>query len=252
MRKGATASSRFAQERIRGAITTMPGGPLTFISPYLARLSRPGWGRRCTSPADRCCRSPRFSIQFLKAPGTAWSRPLICRSRQRSGRSAISSTSSCAARPRHQWSADMARLTPFQTVGPYLHIGLRVGLDTQTAPTSPVVIRGRLLDGKGAGVPDGLLEWWHPSLTTMHRSMTGEDGGFLFEALKPPAIDGPDGSVQAPHFAVRVLARGLLHPYMQRVPEDRRQTLLARPVSASDYRFDVVVQGQNETVFFDI
>jgi protocatechuate 3,4-dioxygenase alpha subunit len=163
----------------------------------------------------------------------------------------------------------MARLTPFQTVGPYLHIGLRVGLDTQTAPTSPVVIRGRLLDGKGAGIPDGLLEWWHPSLTTMHRSMTGEDGAFLFEALKPPAIDGPDGSVQAPHFAVRVLARGILTHYMTRlyfaddpvtaadpilklVPEDRRQTLLAQPVSANDYRFDVVVQGQNETVFFDI
>ena len=163
----------------------------------------------------------------------------------------------------------MASLTPFQTVGPYLHIGLRVGLDVPSAPASHIVIRGRLLDGKGAGIPDGLLEWWHPSLTEVHRSMTGEDGGFLFEALKPPAIDGPDGSIQAAHFAVRVLARGILTHYMTRlyfaddsvtaadpiltlVPEDRRQTLLAQPVSANEYRFDVVVQGQNETVFFDI
>lgn len=163
----------------------------------------------------------------------------------------------------------MASLTPFQTVGPYLHIGLRVGLDVHPAPASRVVIRGRLLDGKGAGIPDGVLEWWHPSLTTMCRSMTGEDGGFLFEAVKPPAIDGPDGSVQAPHFGVRVLARGILTHYMTRlyfaddpgtaadpilklVPEGRRQTLLAQPVSANEYRFDVVVQGQNETVFFDI
>jgi protocatechuate 3,4-dioxygenase alpha subunit len=163
----------------------------------------------------------------------------------------------------------MASLTPFQTVGPYLHIGLRVGLEMPAAPQSRVVIRGRLLDGKGAGIPDGVLEWWHPSLTTMHRSVTGEDGGFLFEAVKPPAIDGPDRSVQAPHFAVRVLARGVLTHYMTRlyfaddpltsadpilnlVPEDRRPTLIARPDSANEYRFDVVVQGDNETVFFDI
>ena len=163
----------------------------------------------------------------------------------------------------------MASLTPFQTVGPYLHIGLREGIDPPSAPSSRAVIRGRLLDGKGAGIPDGLLEWWHPSLTAMHRSMTGDDGGFLFDAFKPPAIDGPDGSVQAPHFAVRVLGRGIQTHYMTRlyfaddpatasdpilklVPEGRRQTLLAQPASANEYRFDVVVQGHNETVFFDI
>ena len=123
-----------------------------------------------------------------------------------------------------------------------------------------MVIRGRLLDGNGAGIPDGMLEWWHPSLATVQRSTTGEDGVFLFDAIKPPAIDGPDGSVQAPHFAVRVLARGILTHYMTRltlrmnptrrpipilklVPEGRRQTLLAQPVSANEYRFDVVVQG---------
>jgi len=160
-------------------------------------------------------------------------------------------------------------LTPFQTVGPYLHIGLREGVDAPSVPTSRVTIRGRLLDGNGAGIPDGLLEWWHPSFTTMHRSMTGEDGGFLFEVSRPPAVDGPDGSVQAPHLAVRVLARGIQTHYMTRlyfaddpataadpilklVPENRRQTLLARPESANEYRFDVVVQGHNETVFFDI
>ena len=163
----------------------------------------------------------------------------------------------------------MAWLTPFQTVGPYLHIGLRLGLDQPPGSNTRVVIRGRLLDGNGAGIPDGLLEWWHPSLTTMHRSMTGEDGVFRFEGVKPPTIDGPDGSIQAPHFAVRVLARGVLTHYMTRlyfadepataadpilklVPEDRRQTLLAQPESANEYRFDVVIQGHNETVFFDI
>lgn len=163
----------------------------------------------------------------------------------------------------------MASLTPFQTAGPYLHIGLRAGTETPPATNSSVVIRGRLIDGKGAGIPDGVLEWWHPSLTTIYRSMTGDEGAFHFEAAKPPAIDGPGGSVQAPHFAVRVLARGILTQYMTRlyfaddpatatdpilklVPEGRRQTLLAQPGLANEYRFDVVVQGHNETVFFDI
>jgi protocatechuate 3,4-dioxygenase, alpha subunit len=163
----------------------------------------------------------------------------------------------------------MASLTPFQTVGPYLHIGLCVGLDAPAESTSRVLIRGRLLDGKGAGIPDGLLEWWHPSLAAVRRSMTGDDGGFTFETAKPPAIQGPDGAMQAPHFAVRVLGRGIQTHYMTRVyfadepgtpddpivrlvPEHRRATLIAQPASANEYRFDVVLQGDNETVFFDM
>ena len=163
----------------------------------------------------------------------------------------------------------MAALTPFQTVGPYLHIGLRTGLEPASALGAGIVIRGRLLDGKGMGIPDGVLEWWHPSLAAVHRSMTGEDGGFQFQTGKPPAIEGPGGSTQAPHFAVRVLARGVLthymtrvyladdtatadDPIMQLVPENRRATLIAQAVSANEYRFDVVLQGANETVFFDI
>lgn len=163
----------------------------------------------------------------------------------------------------------MAELTPFQTVGPFLHIGLRVGLEVAAPQTAGIVIRGRVLDGKGDGVPDAVLEWWHPSLATIRRSMTGEDGGFVFEGVKPPAIDGPDGTAQAPHFALRVLGRGIQTQYVTRVyfadepatagdrivrlvPEDRRHTLIARSGSANEYRFDVVLQGTNETVFFDI
>jgi protocatechuate 3,4-dioxygenase alpha subunit len=163
----------------------------------------------------------------------------------------------------------MALLTPFQTVGPYLHIGLRSGLGPIASTQPRVTIRGRVIDGKGDGIPDGVLEWWHPVLATVHRSMTGADGGFVFETVKPPPIDGPGRRPQAAHFAVRVLARGIQTQYVTRlyfadelstaldpilaiVPEDRRHTLLAQRVSDSEYRFDVVVQGQNETVFFDI
>jgi protocatechuate 3,4-dioxygenase, alpha subunit len=163
----------------------------------------------------------------------------------------------------------LSALTPFQTVGPYLHIGLRAGVEAAASPASRIVVRGRLIDGKGVGIPDGALEWWHPSLVAVRRSMTGEDGAFVFEAFKPSVIDGPGGDVQAPHFAVRVLARGILTHYVTRlyfaddpanaadpilklVPENRRNTLLAHAASADEYRFDVVLQGQNETVFFDL
>ena len=150
----------------------------------------------------------------------------------------------------------MAMLTPFQTVGPYLSIGLRAGTEELPA-TGRIVIRGRLIDGGGAGIPDGVLEWWHPSLPSIQRSLTTTDGAFVVETIK------------APHLAIRVLGRGILTHYMTRVyfaddpatagdpilglvPEHRRHTLIARSGPANEYRFDVVVQGDNETVFFDI
>lgn len=153
----------------------------------------------------------------------------------------------------------MSTVTPFQTVGPYWSIGLRVGLDPPAATHTGVrvVIRGRLLDGAGAGIPDGILEWWHPGLPGVQRSTTEDGGSFQIEAVKTP------------HIAVRILGRGIQTQYLTRlvfaddpdtasdpvlklVPEHRRHTLLAQPTSAGEYLFNVVVQGENETVFFDI
>jgi protocatechuate 3,4-dioxygenase alpha subunit len=162
-------------------------------------------------------------------------------------------------------------LTPFQTVGPFLSLGLRVGLDIGPATEAGrrIVIRGRLLDGSGQGIPDGVLEWWHHSFDAVHRALTEDDGHFVVETLKPSGVTGAEGSTQAPHIAVRVLGRGILTQYLTRVyfadevaanaadniltlvPADRRGTLIASPVAANAYRFDVVVQGENETVFFD-
>jgi protocatechuate 3,4-dioxygenase, alpha subunit len=152
----------------------------------------------------------------------------------------------------------MSTVTPFQTVGPYWSIGLRVGLQAPPIdPSNRVVIRGRLLDGAGAGIPDGILEWWHPALSSIQRSTTENGGSFVIE------------TVRAPHIAVRILGRGILTHYVTRlyfaddpdtatdpiltlVPQHRRHTLLAQPTSAGEYLFDVVIQGENETVFFDI
>ena len=101
------------------------------------------------------------------------------------------------------------------------------------------------------------------------RVCTASDGGFRLETLKPQVRLDADGTVHAPHFAVRVLGRGILTQYLTRVyfadapdtdrdvvlavvPPERRATLIASPSSAGTYRFDVVVQGEGETVFFDV
>lgn len=165
----------------------------------------------------------------------------------------------------------MAGLTPFQTVGPYLHLGLRYGLGPMAGPgrTTPIVVHGRLLDGAGEGVPDGVLEFWASGFDGIGRAWTGADGGYRLETCRPAAHADRSGRRHAAHFAVRVLARGILTEYLTRVyfPDDadhehdvvlahvtpeRRATLVAVDgPGPAEYRFDVVLQGERETVFFD-
>lgn len=165
----------------------------------------------------------------------------------------------------------MAGLTPFQTVGPYLHLGLRAGCEPMRgASASPaIVVTGRLVDGVGAGIPDGALEFWAPGFHDIGRVWTDADGMYRLATTKPCAYAGDGGEVHAPHFAVRVLARGILTQYLTRiyfsdepenardvvlarVPADRRATLIAAAHAPGAYRFDIVVQGAGETVFFDV
>ena len=82
-------------------------------------------------------------------------------------------------------------------------------------------------------------------------------------------MPGPAGSLQAPHLAIGILARGLLtrlvtrlyfedepsngdDPVLALVPAERRSTLVARRIDGDRYRFDVKLQGDGETVFFDV
>ena len=165
----------------------------------------------------------------------------------------------------------MAGLTPFQTVGPYLHIGLRAGLGPMTSPdaATPVVIQGRLFDGAGAGISDGVLEFWAAGFDGVGRVWTAADGSYRLDAVMPLTQVDAAGVVQAPHFAVRVLGRGILTEYLTRVyfgghadndrdavlqtvPSHRRGTLVAAPGVPAEYHFDIVVQGEHETVFFDV
>lgn len=165
----------------------------------------------------------------------------------------------------------MAGLTPFQTVGPYLHIGLRAGRGpmTSTHATVPIVIQGRLVDGAGTGIGDGVLEFWAAGFDGVGRVWTAADGSYRLETVMPPTRVDTTGAVHAPHFAVRVLGRGILteyltrvyfgghpandrDPVMQTVPAHRRGTLVAAPGAPSEYQFDIVVQGERETIFFDV
>ena len=125
-------------------------------------------------------------------------------------------------------------LTPSQTVGPYLSIGLLGGAVSgrlvDEADPRAVRISGFLLDGAGDPVVDGMVEIWqanaagrydHPAddreeipieegFTGFGRSGTVADGRFEFVTVKPGRVPWTDGRLQAPHLLVGVFSRGLL------------------------------------------
>lgn len=173
-------------------------------------------------------------------------------------------------------------LTPSQTVGPFLHIGLIWDDAPAVVPSDTpgsVWLHGRVYDGAGDPVSDAMVETWQAdasgsfdhqeSFRAFGRSATDSAGGWGVRTLKPGAIVSSDGTVQAPHADVSVFARGLLDrvvtrvyfddeneanradPVLSAVPEHRRGTLVARTVDGG-YRFDIHLQGEAETVFFDV
>ena len=186
----------------------------------------------------------------------------------------------------------MADLTPFQTLGPFFDFGLVIpDGDIVAEPAAAgrhITIEGTVRDGVGDLLPDALIEVWqanaagkyrHPddrqdlpidqSFSGFGRVPTDESGRFTFTTIVPGRVPGPDGGLQAPHLAVGFLARGLLTRLVTRIyfedepsnaedavlaliPAERRATLLAKRIAADRYRFDIVLQGRGETVFFDV
>jgi protocatechuate 3,4-dioxygenase, alpha subunit len=152
-----------------------------------------------------------------------------------------------------------------------------------------VKIEGTVYDGSGDPVPDAMLEIWqanaagrfdHPTddredlpldgaFHGFGRAGTDADGRFSFVTVKPGPVPGPNGTTQAPHIAVSVFARGLLKRLVTRIyfPEEEaanaadpvlgsiesvgmRETLVARD-EGGVLRFDVRLQGEGQTVFFE-
>ena len=162
-------------------------------------------------------------------------------------------------------------------------------LVTPDASGERIAIEGRVLDGDAKPVDDALVEIWqadgagryaHPgdaranpnaAFKGFGRAGTDESGRYRFFTIKPGVVPGPNGS-QAPHVLLAVFARGMLRhfftrlyfsdeagndadPILRLVPPERRATLIARREDGGThavYRFDIRLQGENETVFFDL
>jgi protocatechuate 3,4-dioxygenase alpha subunit len=173
-----------------------------------------------------------------------------------------------------------AGATPSQTVGPFFGYALPYADGSRVVPEwhpDAIRIHGRVLDAEGEPLPDALVEIWQAGpdgqvpasdgafrrdghdFAGFGRCATDAAGHYWFSTVKP---GGP-----APHIAVIVFARGLLRslatriyfpdepgnaadPVLSDVPADRRDTLVAVREGDRSYRFDVHLQGEQETVFF--
>lgn len=184
------------------------------------------------------------------------------------------------------------RETPSQTAGPYVHIGLTPSLEAITGPNvrdlgsgpvpgsgTRITIGGRIFDGSGAPVIDAVVELWQADADGQHSNAWGRTacdatGGFSFDTVKPGRVAGPDGKPMAPHVTLWIVARGInvgLHTrlyfgdeneanaadfVLNRIMDPRRRSTLiaahAEVAGRATYSLDIRLQGENETVFFDI
>src|SRR5271156_5756419 len=182
--------------------------------------------------------------------------------------------------------------TPSQTFGPFFKPALirsgQESLVTASTRGERVAIEGRVLDGDAAAVSDAMIELWQanadgcydhpeelqervhdPDFHGFGRVATDERGRFRFLTIKPGPVAGPGHTLQAPHINVSIFARGLLKRLVTRIyfPDEplnasdavlnaiapaRRSTLIAQIEQPGVLRFDIVLQGEHETVFFDV
>lgn len=173
-------------------------------------------------------------------------------------------------------SNNMYKQTPSQTVGPYFAYGLTseqylydfkslANNELVSIDDDSITIRGRVFDGEGNVIPDAMLEIWDNQNNLFGRFGTGteKDKGFVFKTKKPQSIAG-----NAPFLSVILFMRGqLIHSYtriyfsdevtnatdevLNQIENDRRRTLIAQRKD-NYYLFDIHMQGDSETVFFDI
>jgi protocatechuate 3,4-dioxygenase alpha subunit len=170
----------------------------------------------------------------------------------------------------------MLKQTPSQTVGPYFAYGLTpeqylydykslAENDLVTSDEEHIVILGRVFDGEENVIPDAMLEIWDNQNNLFGRFGTGteKDKSFVFKTKKPLSMEG-----NAPFLSVILFMRGqLIHSYtriyfsdevknatdevLSRIDNARRETLIAQK-KENYYLFDIYMQGNRETVFFDI
>ncbi len=147
-----------------------------------------------------------------------------------------------------------------------------------------ITITGSIHDGTGWALRDAMFESWQadaagiypgqpgadPAVTGFCRFAADKDSGeFSLHTVKPGAVQDRNGTWMAPHISLWIVARGInigLHtriyfedednaadPLLARIEQRPRvDTLIARTVGAGQYRFDIHLQGDQETVFLDI
>lgn len=172
---------------------------------------------------------------------------------------------------------------------PEAHYILNLPTSTGLPAGRVIEIAGRVLDARGEPVSDAMVEIWQANAAGRYRSVddpradvpidehftgfgraaTSDDGIYRFRTIMPGAVPGPGNSMQAPHLALSVFARGVLKrlatrlyfegsegldtdPILACVPEDRRDTLIARQADDGGWWLDIALGGENETVFFDL
>jgi protocatechuate 3,4-dioxygenase alpha subunit len=180
--------------------------------------------------------------------------------------------------------------TPSQTIGPFFHAALldedRSELVSPDHPEA-IMIEGAVYDGEGEPVSDAMVEIWQANgagryddrqdlpldpetFSGFGRSGTDAGGRFSFVTVKPGPVPGPGGEMQAPHIMVSVFARGLLKRVVTRIhfPDEEeanandpvlssiedpelRKTLVAHD-EGDALRFDIHLQGENQTAFFEL
>ena len=177
----------------------------------------------------------------------------------------------------------MPGATSSQTIGPFWHLIEHpewADLTRFGAEGERVVLTGTVFDGDGNPVTDAAVELWQADppaddrFPAFGRSRTDETGRFRFTTLKPGPVPGRGNTQQAPHFAITILARGLLKglttrayfagdplnetdPLLSSIEDPtRRATLLARPDGGDRWRVDILLQrgphDETETVFLDV
>ncbi len=172
---------------------------------------------------------------------------------------------------------------------PEVHYVLNLSSPTGTPLGEVIEVAGRVIDGDGDPVPDAMIEIWQanaagryrsrddarddvaldPHFIGFGRSSTSADGVYRFRTIRPGRVPGPGNSLQAPHLAVSVFGRGLIKrlatrlyfadgdgndvdPVLNAVPAARRGTLIAARQADATWWLDIVLKGENETVFFDL
>ncbi|MDI3309331.1 MAG: protocatechuate 3,4-dioxygenase subunit alpha [Acetobacteraceae bacterium] len=179
----------------------------------------------------------------------------------------------------------MTNATASQTAGPYWHMIdfpewadlLRADGPNANINGERIVLTGRITDGDGAPCSDAMVEIWQADPEGRYdsdfhgfgRCATDENGVFRFVTLKPGPVRGRGNAIQAPHVVVSIFARGLLKQLVTRIyfagealnendpllsilDPARRGTLIAQPNGEGEWKLDIRLQGEGETVFLDI